>query len=180
MAASGISGAPERLPSFAGGVSFAAFPVLAVASTYPGDADTRRCDVHVAQQLGNLVHRPGDRDAGLAGFELALDLDERAVRGVKSTSEDGRDVKRGRRIARKQSRCVGDTELRSFEGPHVGCMGLIQQSGQLAEYRARLGNPGDLRSLFGNLHQTLPKEQQFSGGFAGGNHRLSRFVRRDG
>ena len=62
----------------------------------------------IAQQLGNLVYRPGDRDAVLAGFELALELGERAVGGVKSTSEDSRDVKRGRPIACKQSPCVDD------------------------------------------------------------------------
>ena len=99
---------------------------------------------------------------------------------VKSTSEDSRNVKRGGRIACKQSRCVGDIELGSFEGPHVGCMGLTQQSGQLAEYRVRLGDAGDRRSIVGNLDQALPKEKQFPRGLARGNHRLSNFVRRDG
>jgi hypothetical protein len=43
---------------------------------------------------------PGRSRARLADFELALDLDDRAVRGVKPASEHYR-------IARKQSRCVG-------------------------------------------------------------------------
>ena len=70
-------------------------------------------------QFERLVREVGGADRS--------ELDERAIRGVKSTSEDSRDVKRGRRIACKQSRCVGDIELRTFEGPHVSCMGLIQQ-----------------------------------------------------
>src|SRR5829696_4000811 len=132
------------------------------------------------QQVSNLVYRPGDRDARLAGFELALDLDECAVGGVKPTGEDCRDVKRDRRIARKQSRCVGDIKLRTFEGPHVRCMWFTQQNGQLAEYRARFRNPGDLRSLPNDLHYTLPEEQQLPGSCASGDHHLSRLVRRDG
>src|SRR4051812_29559627 len=58
------------------------------------------------QQVSNVGHRPGDVDARLAGFELALDLDERDVGGIKPTGEDCRNVKRRRRISRKQSRGI--------------------------------------------------------------------------
>src|SRR5439155_21848141 len=126
-----------------------------------------------AQELSNLVYRPGDRGAGRAGFDLALDLDERAIGRIKSTGEDGRDVERGRRIACKQRRSVGDVERRTLEGPYVRGVGQIQKNSELAEYGTRLGNPDDLRSLFDDLHRTLPEKQQLSGGFANGNHHLS-------
>ena len=113
-------------------------------------------------------------------FELALDLDEGDVGRVKPGGEDCRDVQRRRWIARKQSRCVGDTKLRTFEGPHVSCVWLVQQNRQLAEYRARFRNPGDLRSFPNDLDYTLPEEKQLSGSCASGDDHLSRFVRRDG
>jgi hypothetical protein len=87
------------------------------------------------QQVSNLVDRPGDRDARLAGFELALELDERAVGGVEPTDKDRCDVKRGHRIAREQSRCISDIKLRTFEGPHVSCMWLIAARVVLEELR---------------------------------------------
>src|SRR3954468_10431498 len=77
------------------------------------------------QQVSNLVYRLGDRSARLAYFELALDLDESDVGGVQTGGEACCDVKRGRRIC-KQSRCVGDAKLGTFDSSHVGCMWPIQ------------------------------------------------------
>jgi hypothetical protein len=67
----------------------------------------------------------GPRDARLTDFELALELDELAMGGVKPSGEDCSDIKRGYRIVRKQSLCVSAIKLRTFESSHVSGMGLV-------------------------------------------------------
>src|SRR5262245_56678198 len=47
----------------------------------------------IGQKSGYLVYRPGDRDPGLAGFELALDLDQRDIRSIEPGGEDRSDIK---------------------------------------------------------------------------------------
>ena len=59
--------------------------------------------------MSNLVYFPGVRDARLAGFKLAFDLDERDI--GEPLGEDCRDVKRRHRIARKQSGCLRNIKL---------------------------------------------------------------------
>ena len=168
MAASGRNRAPPRLE------------VRGRIRALPRGRSIRRCRPHITQQLSNLVYRLNDGDVGPGGFELTFELDECDIRGVKTAGEKGRDVKCRRRIACKQSPCVGDIELRTFEGSDISGMGPIQQNRQLAEYRSRFRNPRKRPAFFDNLHQAFSKKQQLPGSLAVDDHHLARFISRDG
>jgi len=55
-----------------------------------------------------------------------------------------------------------------------------RQRGQLAEHRARFRDFGDLSPLLEDLRDTLSEHQQSFRRRAGGQHDLTRLIRRDG
>ena len=96
-------------------------------------------------------------------MELMLNLDKRSVGGVESSRKDRGDVESDAWIASKYRRRFGDIELRLLQGPHVRRMGLIQEDGLFAEYRARCRHVGDLHSILDDFYGATPEEKQPAG-----------------
>ena len=84
-----------------------------------------------------------DEARRLAGFDLALQLEQSLVGQADPPRQDRRDKEERRRVAH-QKRRVGDMKFRIFQRAHVGAMGLIEQRRELAQDRAGLGHRGDL------------------------------------
>ena len=74
--------------------------------------------------------------------------------------KDRGDVEGNGWIASKQRRRVGDMELRLLQSPHVCRMGLVQEDGLFAEYRAGCIHAGDLHSILDDLYRAILEKKQ--------------------
>ena len=69
-------------------------------------------------------------------------------------------------------------EFGPLQGAHVGGMGLVQDDGEFAEYRARLGDGRDLQAVSDDLDGTVAQDEQLPGRRPGFQHGFTGLVNR--
>src|SRR5689334_1780076 len=92
----------------------------------------------VTHYLPEPLQRPADHAPRLPGLELPPYLDQSLISQVEPPRQQRCELEPQGRVVPEQARGLRDAERRALQGADVRRVRLIQQHGQLAEYRAGL------------------------------------------